>query len=111
MMRNRIVIGLGVAASLALSGCSESPEEALANRWPMLEQYCTECHSDAEQAGGMSLEGVTPAEVAANPQVWEQVVRRLRGSVMPPPGGAHPAVDQVNQFVAALEANLDAAAA
>ncbi len=110
-MRNRIVIGLGIAAALSLTACSESPEEALANRWPMLEQYCTECHNDAEAAGNMSLEGITPAEVAANPEKWETVVRRLRGSVMPPPGGEHPAVEQVNEFVAAVEANLDAAAA
>jgi hypothetical protein len=110
MMQKRILSGLGIATVLALSACSESPEQALAARWPMLEQYCTECHSDVEQAGGMSLEGVTPAEVAANPAKWEQVVRRLRGSVMPPPGGAHPGVEQVNEFVVALEANLDAAA-
>ena len=56
-MRNRIVIGLGIAAALSLTACSESPEEALADRWPMLEQYCTECHNDAEAAGDMSLEG------------------------------------------------------
>jgi hypothetical protein len=111
MKRNRIVVGLGIAASLVLSACSESPEEALANRWPMLEQYCTECHSDAEQAGGMSLEGVSPADVAANPAKWENVVRRLRGSVMPPPGGTHPDVEEVDELVAALEANLDLAAA
>ena len=103
-------IFFGLATVLSLTACSESPEEALANRWPLLDRYCTECHSDAERAGGMSLEGVTPAEVAANPQKWEQVVRRLRGSVMPPPGGVHPAAPQVDEFVAALEANLDAAA-
>ena len=56
----------------SLTACSESPEEALADRWPMLEQYCTECHSDAEAAGDMSLEGITPAEVAANPEKWER---------------------------------------
>jgi hypothetical protein len=110
MMQNRLIFGLGCAAALSLTACSKTPEQALAERWPMLEQYCTECHSDAEQAGGMSLEGVTPAEVAANPEKWENVVRRLRGSVMPPPGGTHPGVEDVNEFVAALEANLDLAA-
>jgi hypothetical protein len=111
MARHLVFGGIGIAAALTLTACSQSPEQALASRWPMLEQYCTECHNDAEQAGEMSLEGVTPLEVAANPERWEQVVRRLRGSVMPPPGGAHPGVEQVNAFVAALEVNLDAAAA
>jgi hypothetical protein len=111
MPQKRILIGSAFAAALALTACSESPEEALASRWPLLERYCTECHNDAEAAGNMSLEGLTPAEVAANPERWETVVRRLRGSVMPPPGGDHPNIEQVNEFVAAVEANLDAAAA
>jgi hypothetical protein len=111
MMQKRITTGLLFTVALLLNACSEPPAEALANRWPMLEQYCIECHSDAEQAGGMSLEGVTPAEVRSHPERWEQVVRRLRGSVMPPPGGVHPGVERVNELVAALEANLDAAAA
>ena len=67
-MRNRIVIGLGIAAASSLTACSESPEEALANRWPMLEQYCTECHNDAEAAGDMSLEGITPARGRGEPR-------------------------------------------
>jgi hypothetical protein len=82
MLKKQILVGSAFAAALALTACSESPEQALANRWPLLEQYCTECHNDAEAAGNMSLEGVTPAEVAANPEKWENVVRRLRGAVL-----------------------------
>jgi mono/diheme cytochrome c family protein len=100
-----------LATTLLVAACSESPEEALASRWPMLDQYCTECHNDADQAGGMSLEGVTPADVAASPERWETVVRRLRGSVMPPPGGTHPGIAEVGALIAALEATLDVAAA
>jgi uncharacterized protein DUF1592/uncharacterized protein DUF1588/uncharacterized protein DUF1585/uncharacterized protein DUF1587/uncharacterized protein DUF1595 len=76
----------------------------------MIDRYCTECHNDAELAGEMSLEHATPAEIAKNPQKWEQVAKRLRGAVMPPPGAAHPGPEQVNEFVAALEGSLDAAA-
>ncbi len=111
MLRNSFSPGFLLAMTLLVAACSESPEEALANRWPMLEQYCTECHNDAEQAGGMSLEGVMPVDVATNPERWETVVRRLRGSVMPPPGGVHPGIVEVGGLVAALEASLDAAAA
>jgi hypothetical protein len=100
---------LPAIAALA-AGCSESPEEALAGRWQMLDRYCTECHNDSEQAGGLTLEGVTPAAVAEHPERFENVARRLRGSVMPPPGGPHPGAEQVDEFVAALEASLDAAA-
>ncbi len=98
------------ALALVAAGCSKTPEERLAEQWPILDQYCTECHSDAERAGELTLEGITPAEVAAHPEKWERVVRRLRGSVMPPPGSPHPGADDVGEFVAALEASLDAAA-
>jgi uncharacterized protein DUF1592/uncharacterized protein DUF1587/uncharacterized protein DUF1595/cytochrome c len=110
-MRNRAAIWAVPAIASLVAACTESPEEAIASRWGMFDRYCTDCHNDAEQAGGMSLEGATPADIAAHPERWEQVVRRLRGSVMPPPGGAHPGQDDVAELVAALEANLDAAAA
>ncbi|HET8698708.1 MAG TPA: c-type cytochrome domain-containing protein, partial [Gammaproteobacteria bacterium] len=78
---------LSFAAGAALvAGCSKAPEEALADRMSLFGKYCTDCHNDAEQAGGMSLEHVKPGDVAAHPERFEQVVRRLRGSVMPPPG-------------------------
>ena len=44
------------AASVAFTSCSKPPEEQLADRMAMLGKYCTDCHNDAEQAGGMSLE-------------------------------------------------------
>src|SRR6185503_16861471 len=106
MTMNRTAPSILLVSALLLTACSQSPEEALAARWPMLDRYCTECHNDAEQAGGMSLEGVAQSDVAANPQRWETVVRRLRGSVMPPPGGTHPGIEDVRELVVALEASL-----
>ena len=96
---------------MIVAGCAESPDESLAQRWGMLDQYCSDCHNDAEAAGDLSFEGVSPSEVAAHPERWEQVVRRLRASVMPPPGETHPGAEQVDAFVAALEGTLDEAAA
>ena len=110
-MSNRLALGLVPLLPLLVTACSEAPEQALANRLPMLKQYCTDCHNDAERTGDMSLEHVTTADVTSNPKRWEEVVRRLRGSLMPPPGNPHPNIDQAKQFVAAVESNLDAAAA
>ena len=110
-MSNRFAAWLVPLLPLLATACSEAPEQALANRWPMLKQYCTDCHNDADLTGGMSLEHVTTADVTSNPKRWEEVVRRLRSSLMPPPGNPHPNIDQAKQFVAALESNLDAAAA
>src|SRR6478736_8146829 len=99
-----------LAAVAALAACSRSPEEAVASRWGVL-RYCTDCHNDAELAGQRSFEHARPADVAAKPEAWEKVVRKLRGHLMPPPGEPRPDAAEVDAFVASLERDLDAAAA
>ncbi len=99
-----------LAAAVALAGCGRqaaSPEEAVAVHWDILDRYCTECHDDAEAAGNLSLARVTPASVAENPELWEKVVRKLRGDLMPPPPGPRPDPEVNDEFVAALERYLD----
>jgi hypothetical protein len=101
-----------LALALLLAGCGEPPpEKAVAASWGVFERYCTECHNDAELAGGMSLEGVAPGEVPAHPQMYEAVVRKLRADLMPPPGGARPAGADVDALVVSLERYLDHTAA
>ena len=89
-MRNAVksIPGLSltvVAAAFWLSACSQSPDEAVASQWGLFKHYCTDCHNDAEAAGELSFEHRAPAEVAAHPEIFEHVVRKLRGSLMPPP--------------------------
>ena len=56
----------------------------------MLDRYCTECHNPAELAGGLSLEQLDHSDIHAQAEIWEKVVRKLRGGLMPPPGGPRP---------------------
>jgi hypothetical protein len=102
-------------AAAALAGCSRepSPEALLAEgraQWPLIERYCVECHNEADFAGEVSFDGLGPADVAAHADTFERAVRKLRGRLMPPPGGAAPAGSDVDAFVGWLEASLDAAA-
>ncbi|HET7609068.1 MAG TPA: DUF1592 domain-containing protein, partial [Gammaproteobacteria bacterium] len=103
------------AAALAaalLAGCSEPPpDQAVARHIELFGRYCTECHNDAEAAGDMSLEHVTPELIAAKPEVFEQVIRKLRGGLMPPPGEPRPDREDRLALVTALERHLDATAA
>ncbi len=89
LTRYRALALPALAAVAALAACSRSPEEAVASRWGVL-RYCTDCHNDAELAGQRSFEHARPADVAAKPEVWEKVVRKLRGHLMPPPGEPRP---------------------
>jgi hypothetical protein len=108
LIRYSAVLG---AALLATAGCERAPEDAVAAHWEILDRYCTGCHNDAELAGEQSFERVAVSDVAANPELWEHVVRKLRGRLMPPPGEPRPDTEEITAFVASLEGYLDAAAA
>jgi hypothetical protein len=88
-----------------LAGCAREPE--LASQWSFLDTYCTDCHNSAEFAGDLSFEARSPDDIHAEPEIWEQVSVRLRGSLMPPPGNPRPGAAETDQFIAALEARLD----
>jgi uncharacterized protein DUF1592/uncharacterized protein DUF1587/uncharacterized protein DUF1595/cbb3-type cytochrome c oxidase subunit III len=104
------LVGACFGAAL-LAGCSEPPpEEAVARNLELFRHYCTDCHNDADAAGNMSLEHVTADEVAAKPERFEHVIRKLRGGLMPPPGEPRPPPEDRHALVAALERHLDATA-
>ena len=46
----------------------------------------------------------------ADAAVWETVIRKLRGGLMPPPGEPRPDAERLDDFVGFLEESLDAAA-
>jgi hypothetical protein len=101
-----------LGAALLLAGCAEPPpEQAVAEHVATFGRFCTDCHNDAEAAGELSLESVTAADVAARPEIFERVIRKLRGGLMPPPGEPRPPADEALELVVALERYLDETAA
>src|SRR5690349_18603709 len=79
------------------------PEEFRA----MLNTYCVGCHSARAKTGGLSLEGLDLQAAADNAQIWEKVLRKLRGRLMPPPGSPQPEQKHIDSFSAWMENNLD----
>ena len=77
----------------------------------MLDERCGNCHNSTDWAGKPGLRHPVPRDIAGDAEVWEKVVRKLRGHLMPPPG--EPQVDAAQQeaFVQWLEGRLDAAGA
>jgi hypothetical protein len=76
----------------------------------LVDRYCTECHSDAERAGGLSLERLHADDVLGDAALWEKVLRKLRAGAMPPPESAtRPAPEQVTRLVESVETALDQA--
>ena len=69
------------------------------------------CHNDRLRTGGLALDTLDTADVAAGAAVWEEVIRKIRMGAMPPPGRPRPDRAAFDGFVAQLEAALDRAAA
>ena len=93
----------GGAAAAALS-----PPAADARQ--LLDRYCVACHNDRLETAGLSLENIDVAHVPAEAEIWENVVRKLRTSTMPPPNRPQPPAGATAAMASWLASTLDAAA-
>ena len=91
------------AATNAARAAADTPEQALLNR------YCVTCHNDRLRTGGLALDTLDVSDVGAHAEVWEKVVRKLRGGVMPPVGWPRPDEDANDSLASWLETELDEA--
>jgi len=99
------------AAGLVLLADHFERAPTSAQQWTLLERYCFDCHNRGEFAGGLALDTRSPAHLHSDAEVWEKVLRKLRGGQMPPVGEPSPGPEQLVGFVSWLESSLDAAAA
>lgn len=76
----------------------------------LVDRYCVSCHNDRLETGGFSLESLDVTNVAAHPEAWEKVVRKLRAGAMPPRPRPRPDEETYGQFRVWLEGELDRAA-
>jgi mono/diheme cytochrome c family protein len=77
----------------------------------LLDQYCVTCHNQRLKTANITFDTMDLAHLPDEAEVWEKVVRKLRGGMMPPPGTPRPEQAAVNGFVSWLERSLDEAAA
>ena len=115
-MHNPTTKHIGVIVALALTGgCGKFSAESRAvaeagKQWQMVDKYCVECHNGTELAGELAFDAMGPESVAANAEVFEKAVRKLRGHLMPPPKEPRPDEEQLYSFVSWVEGALDQAA-
>lgn len=77
----------------------------------LVDRYCVTCHNQRAKTAGLTLDLFDPADAPAHPDVWEKVIRKLRGGMMPPVGMPRPDAATLDAFVRGLESSLDRAAA
>jgi hypothetical protein len=113
-MNKGFVIGIGGLAAAGVATyllLDRSPDARLSDQWAMLGDYCVDCHNNSDFTGGLSFQGRSPEDVHADPEVWEEVVRKLRIGLMPPREQEQPEPEVRAAFLNSLIESLDAAAA
>ena len=103
-------LALATIVATSLIACARSKQEVAAEHGAVVSRYCSECHSVAEQEGGLVLERPNLADPAAQRAKWEKVIHKLDAGLMPPPGEPRPSNEAIASLVSYLETNLDATA-
>ena len=110
------------------SAVSVERSEAIAAYSALLDRYCVTCHNENIVSGtggdddpasmavqlrtvGLTLDTVDLSDVGAEPELWENVVRKLRVGAMPPPPRPRPDQATYDGFRRWLEVELDQVAA
>jgi hypothetical protein len=108
-MRDPILLICPALIVLALAG--QAPAQEKDSVRAVAERFCVSCHDTDEPEGGLDLASVLPGKFEDHPEVWEKVVRRLRGRQMPPAGKKRPDEQTYASVLSRLETDLDRAAA
>jgi mono/diheme cytochrome c family protein len=74
----------------------------------MLNTYCVGCHNARLKTAGIMFDSLDIKHPAADAQIWEKALRRLRGRLMPPPGSPQPRQADIDAFTTWMEGALDA---
>jgi hypothetical protein len=116
---SRAIAGASLALLVA-AGYEQTPASATQQAAPaparnaqraLLDNYCVTCHNQRLKTAGLMLDTLDVGDVAAAPAAWEKVISKIRGGMMPPTGRPRPDAQTFDQFVVALESELDRAAA
>ena len=116
-MRKRSILpatGLLLAALAAPSAgwaaAGQQPDSSDAvSAHTLVERYCVTCHNARLRTADLALDGAELADVGAHADLWERVLRKLHGRVMPPIGRPRPGEDEYEQLTSWLEGQLDGA--
>lgn len=110
--RNNLLAFLGVAAAagvavIAFIGIGPQDE---GEPWIVVESYCLDCHNGIDIAGGQAFDHLAPDQVAADAEIWERAIRKLRGGLMPPAGARRPDPAELSRLAAWLAREIDSSA-
>src|SRR6266704_281534 len=100
-------VGIVSADSTAFSQPANKAAQRPESQWSTIGLYCFGCHNEEVRAGNLLLDQLSAESVPQHPEIFEKVVRKLRGRQMPPPGLPQPSQQEVDALVGWLESTLD----
>lgn len=122
-MRKTLLLSACMAVTSLLFAAESANQNVSASNRALLDQYCVSCHNQAVVNSvatineglqttqlrnlGLTLDTEDVSNLAANPEVWEKVIKKLRVGVMPPPNYPRPDKVSYDGFRAWLENELD----
>ena len=104
------VASAAARAAVADTAAAVAPDAGVRANWHLVEVYCEKCHNAIDWAGGVAFDTMSPDSVPADAAIWEKAIRKLGGSIMPPPGKPQPDAAARHAMVLALQGDLDKAA-
>jgi len=100
-------VALAVAALLPAAAQQAQNTSASASHKETLQLYCVGCHSGPTPFAGLNLEPLDFNNLEAHGDIWEKLVRKLRGRQMPPAGMPRPEEATYDSLVKFIESGRD----
>ena len=97
------------AASSSQQPAAPAPAAPASQYREVLQRYCFTCHNERLRTAGLALDSLDVTDPAANSDVWERVIAKLRAGSMPPPGRPRPDAATYHTVASGLEAAIDRA--
>src|SRR5262245_46950793 len=115
MFQTRTLVLTGIALAMAAlvpaatlqAQNSNSSSSAASDHRTTLQLYCVGCHSGPTPFAGLNLEPLDFANLEANGEIWEKLVRKLRARQMPPAGMPRPDDATLEAIVKYVETGRD----
>src|SRR5712672_4814600 len=115
MLQARLLASIAIAVAMAsllpsatLQAQNSNSNSSAANDYhTTLQLYCVGCHSGPAAFAGLNLEPLDFANLEANGEIWEKLIRKLRGRQMPPAGMPRPDEPAYEALIKYIETGRD----
>jgi hypothetical protein len=102
-----IFLCAGASIRLSLQASPQSVATDTSAQRALLDKYCVTCHNQRVKTAGLALDTADLGNIAAQSDIWEKVIRKVRAGMMPPASAAQPEKTQLDALSTLLETSLD----